>query len=126
MVGALDLANGKNYDWSLSGDYVTVIAPGHVTCDLNKPGDSTVEREGTSQSAALVSGLASYLLSLEDLGPKLRAAKSIPLAVRNWIGDKAYIRGDGTIDDKAVWNGLKILPGSATNFRWYPDLGVNP
>lgn len=126
VVGALDLIKGKKSEWSLTGDHVTLVASGDVTCALNQPGYLTTKKHGTSVAAALISGLAALLLSLDDLGPVLRSATSVPLAVREWIADKAYIRGDGTDEDKAVWNGFKVLRGSTADFRWYPNLGVNP
>lgn len=128
VVGALDTTSGKKFEWSLVGDHVTLVAPGETSCALNEPGDSTVKLRGTSLAAAMISGFAGYLLSLEDLGPKLRSAKakSVPHAVRDWMVDKAYIRDGGTDEDMAVWNGLKVMRGSKSNFRWYPDLGVNP
>lgn len=128
VVGALDIKTGKKFDWSLAGDHVTLLAPGYTSCALNQAGDSTVMLRGTSLAAALITGVAGYLLSLNDLGQTFRSAgvKSIPLAVRSWLVDKAYIRGDGADEDMAVWNGLKVLQGSTTNFNWYPNLGVNP
>ena len=75
------------------------MAPGEVTCALNQPGYLTTKKQGTSVAAALISGLAALLLSLDDLGPVLRSVTSVPLAVREWIADKAYIRGDGIHED---------------------------
>lgn len=123
-VGGVDINTGRRYDSSPVGDFVSVLAAGYSYCASKFGGQLYSEAIGTAPAASFTAGLAAYLLSLDDLGPILRSSTrsmGIPTAVRNWIVDKAWARKDGTPEDKAIWNGLRI---SNLEGLWDPRTGL--
>lgn len=111
VVGAVDVSTGRTYDFSRGGPFLTVNAPGVGRCADARinGGTSYKRRRGTDVSAAMVTGLIPYLLSLDDVGPMLREAPSIiPFVVKDYIMRSAsYKRLDD--DVPAIWN---LLPAS--------------
>ena len=100
IVGAVDLL-GISESYSRTGTGVVIYAPGRVHC-AHASGIGEAEHKGTSFAAAEVAGLAAYLLPIV---PSLRGSEDIPLAVFDYISEKAsYARGSSS--ERSIWNRL--------------------
>ncbi|MCJ1469198.1 hypothetical protein MMC07_007831 [Pseudocyphellaria aurata] len=106
VVGAVEVSTGRTYGFSRGGPFLSVNAPGLGRCADARISDGTSYklRRGTDVSAAMVTGLISYLLSLDGIGPMLREHPSIiPFVVKDFIMKRAsYKRLDD--DVPAIWN----------------------
>lgn len=113
-VGAVDQATGLPLAWSGEGMALTVSAPGSGRCS-GRDGNSDLYG-GTNLASSIVAGLALYFLSLDDVGPQIRAEENIPQALRRYILSKAYARPGTAV--KSVSNGIN--PNDPDNYGWIP------
>lgn len=106
---------GRSTVMTKKGPAITVSAPGDVYCAAHgrDDRDHTADRTeynpslgGTPAAGGMVAGLAAYFLSLEDLGPLIRAQSPfIVKAVKDVIVYFAFPRFDG--GPLAIGNGVK-------------------
>ncbi len=93
-VGATDTDDRrcKRFSWgggSCWGDHIAVVAPGNKIYGLDYEDDSNYEVywSGTSQSTAIVSGLASLLLAQDPQRSYMDLQKIIKLSSKDLVGD---------------------------------------
>lgn len=110
--------NGRRYGWSHGGENVVVSAPGSGMCVSSDDPSGFQVADGTGISAAVVTGLVAYYLSLPDLGNHLRGFANIPQAVIQYLDYKSYPRF-GAVE--SIWNGLDP---QSTKTEWQYWLGL--
>lgn len=110
VVGSVN-EYGLEFETSNNGRLVSVWAVGvNVKCAANV-GEGDQELTGTSMAAAIVSGLAAYLLALfpalqrPGTGLTARAVKSQIIAL-SWARDNVD-QDPGLVYPAAIWNGLE-------------------
>lgn len=107
VVGAVRSKTGTTASFSRGGPFLSVNAPGLVTCARNQAGSDDMMRRGTDVAAALVAGLAAYLLSLDDVGPNLRdMLVPIPRRVKDYVMTTASYKRLPDEFRPAIWNTL--------------------
>lgn len=105
-VGPVKVTDGPDNgqicdDWAVRDPSVTVNAPGEGMCATVNNG---VKRDGgTSLAAGRLSGLAGYLLSIDDGARMRRGQTNIPTAMKNRLQKLSFSRSG---QDLAVSNGL--------------------
>lgn len=95
------ISYGERYPWSRGGDTPTVSAPGDVYCA--GLGNAMMAVEASFSSAAIVTGLVAYLLSLRDVADRMRSSENTPRALIDFLKLMSYARFE---DHESVWNGL--------------------
>ncbi len=113
-VGALNPLTGATERYSKGGRDLTIGGPSMVVCASYTGPNKFRHDQGTSFAGAVVSGLAAYFLALEGVGDSMRKSGNVPVAMKNYMLAKGFVKGTGT--QKAVWNGaFPEDPG-----RWDP------
>lgn len=117
---------GQLSEFSTYGDYVDVCAPG-VGIYSTIPGNQYGFKDGTSCSAAFVSGIAALLLSNNnDLGSielknKIINSSGASLPNRAELGE---VETEGIINAASAFSASEII-GKMDSFRYTADLGEN-
>ena len=116
-VGSVSLFDAKRSSISQGGPLLTVNAPGAVQCAKAEAGSHSKVDEGTSNSAAITTGLAAALLANKQVGDLLRQSPlGVVEAVKACIVELAKAR-DGVI--KSIWNGIDPTKPNE-NYGWPP------
>lgn len=95
------ISYGERYPWSRGGSTATVSAPGDVYCAGLE--NSMMAIESSFASAAIVTGLIAYFLSLRDVADTMRSSENTPRALIDFLKLMSYSRFE---DHESVWNGL--------------------
>lgn len=95
------ISYGERYPWSRGGNTATVSAPGDVYCA--GPENVMMAVEASFASAAIVTGLVAYFLSLRDVADPMRSLENTPRALIDFLKLMSYARFE---DHESVWNGL--------------------
>lgn len=101
VTGHEIISYGERYPWSRGGNTATVSAPGDVYCA--GLGNSMMAVEASFSSAAIVTGLVAYFLSLRDVADPMRSGENTPRALIDFLKLMSYARFE---DQESVWNGL--------------------
>lgn len=113
VIGAVEVMTERTYYFSREGPFLSVTAPGKVSCAINRAGNPFFKISGTDVAAALVAGVILYLFSTEDIGHTLRGGDNpnpgeIPRRVKRFIVNEAsYQRFH--LDPPAIWNLLPLV-----------------
>lgn len=95
------ISYGERYPWSRGGNTATVSAPGDVYCAGLE--NVMMAVEASFASAAIVTGLVAYFLSLRDVADPMRSLENTPRALIDFLKLMSYARFE---DHESVWNGL--------------------
>lgn len=104
-VGSVQASQGDNYGqsfpWSLSGEALSLWAPGNGYCAGLGP--EVQGAEGPSFAGAVVAGLVAYFLGIPELQAWFRIQKNLPGAMLGYVKGLSYKR---FMAQESVWNGL--------------------
>ena len=104
-VGSVQASQGDNYGqsfpWSLSGEALSLSAPGNGYCAGLGP--EVHGAEGPSFAGAVVAGLVAYFLGIPELQAWFRIQKNLPGAMMGFVKGLSYKR---FMAQESVWNGL--------------------
>ena len=118
------ISYGERYPWSRGGSTATVSAPGDVYCAGLE--NSMMAIESSFASAAIVTGLIAYLLSLRDVADTMRSSENTPRALIDFLKLMSYSRFE---DHESVWNGLDSNNEAlfvSGNWIWRPPPSKSP
>lgn len=101
VTGHEIISYGERYPWSRGGNTATVSAPGDVYCAGLE--NAMMAVEASFSSAAIVTGLVTYFLSLRDVADTMRSGENTPRALIDFLKLMSYARFE---DHESVWNGL--------------------
>ena len=127
VASAGNLRIGKSWPWSkgepVDGISAELFAPGDGYC-VNRAG---VEKFAAGQgiSTAIISGLAAYFLSLEDLSQQFKSHDNLPRALLQFMQSLGYSRAEwGPL---SVWNGIDSTEEAKFFNEWVgPEGGFPP
>lgn len=92
---------GQSFPWSLSGEALSLSAPGNGYCA--GLGSEVHGAEGASFAGAVVAGLVAYFLGIPELQAWFRQQKNLPRAMLKYVKGLSYKR---FMAQESVWNGL--------------------
>lgn len=116
-VGSVQARHGDDYGqtfpWSLSGDALSLSAPGNGYCAGLGPEVHGVE--GSSLAGAVGAGLVAYFLGIPELQAWFRQQTNLPGAMRKYVKGLSYKR---FMAQESVWNGLDARHEAEGPVQW--------
>lgn len=116
-VGSVQANDGDSYgqifSWSLSGDALSLSAPGNGYCA--GLGSEVHGAEGSSFAGAVVAGLVAYFLGIPELQAWFRLQNNLPRAMLAYVKGLSYKR---FMAQESVWNGLDARQEGEGPIQW--------
>lgn len=116
-VGSVQANDGDSYgqifSWSLSGDALSLSAPGNGYCA--GLGSEVHGAEGSSFAGAVVAGLVAYFLGIPELQAWFRLQNNLPRAMLAYVKGLSYKR---FMAQESVWNGLDARQEGEGPTQW--------
>lgn len=116
-VGSVQARDGDSYGqvfpWSLSGEALSLSAPGNGYCA--GLGSEVHGAEGSSFAGAVVAGLVAYFLGIPELQAWFRSQKNLPRAMLGFVKGLSYKR---FMAQESVWNGLEARQDAEGPVQW--------
>lgn len=116
-VGSVQARDGDSYGqvfpWSLSGEALSLSAPGNGYCA--GLGSEVHGAEGSSFAGAVVAGLVAYFLGIPELQAWFRLQKNLPGAMLGFVKGLSYKR---FMAQESVWNGLDARQEADGPVQW--------
>lgn len=116
-VGSVQARQGDNYGqtfpWSLSGEALSLSAPGNGYCAGLGP--EVHGAEGPSFAGAVVAGLVAYFLGIPELQAWFRIQNNLPGAMLAYVKGLSYKR---FMAQESVWNGLDSRQEAEGPVQW--------
>lgn len=116
-VGSVQARDGDSYGqifpWSLSGEALSLSAPGNGYCA--GLGSEVHGAEGSSFAGAVVAGLVAYFLGIPELQAWFRQQKNLPGAMLGYVQGLSYKR---FMAQESVWNGLEARQEAEGPVQW--------
>lgn len=116
-VGSVQARDGDSYGqvfpWSLSGEALSLSAPGNGYCAGLGP--EVHGAEGSSFAGAVVAGLVAYFLGIPELRAWFRLQTNLPGAMLSFVKGLSYKR---FMAQESVWNGLDARQEAGGPVHW--------